>query len=248
MERLLRATADAETRHFWFRGFRLFVTPLLQRAAAGRPHLRLLDCGCGTGNNLDLLNRFGHAYGVDLTDAGLRIGREAGRRGLARATVATLPFARNAFDIVTSFDVLYSLPEREERQAVAEMHRVTKPGGFVLINVAAMPLLHGNHSVLSHELRRYSLKSLSTLVASAGFAIDRITYTNAILFVPMTVGRALQRWCGLAAEAEAVQDIRVPPAPVNLTLTALLRAESLWLRAFDNPFGSSLLCLAKKPA
>ena len=35
MEHLLRATANAEARHFWFRGFRAFVTPLLRQAAAG---------------------------------------------------------------------------------------------------------------------------------------------------------------------------------------------------------------------
>src|SRR5262245_40121028 len=111
MEHLLRATAKAETRHFWFRGFRFFVTPLLQQAAAGRINLRLLDCGCGTGNNLELLGHFGRAYGFDLTAVGLRIGREAGRTRLARATVTAVPFPSNAFDIVTSFDVLYSLPE-----------------------------------------------------------------------------------------------------------------------------------------
>jgi len=39
----------------------------------------------------------------------------------------------------------------------------------------------------------------------------------------------------------------VPSAPVNAALTALLWLESLWLRWFDAPFGSSLLCLARKP-
>jgi len=34
---------------------------------------------------------------------------------------------------------------------------------------------------------------------------------------------------------------------VNAALTMLLRLESVWLRWFDEPFGSSLLCLARKP-
>ena len=71
MDHLLRATAIAESRHFWFRGFRYFVAPLLERAAGGRSDLRILDCGCGTGNNLELLARFGQAYGFDLTASGL---------------------------------------------------------------------------------------------------------------------------------------------------------------------------------
>jgi hypothetical protein len=53
---------------------------------------------------------------------------------------------------------------------------------------------------------------------------------------------------GLAAEEHAQNDLSVPPAPLNAALTAVLKAESWWVRAVDNPFGSSLLCLARKPA
>src|SRR4029077_2542174 len=154
------ATARAEARHFWFRGFRAFVTPMLEQAAAGLSDARLLDCGCGTGANVELLDRFGRAYGFDLTETGLRIGREAGRTRLARATVTAVPFPTASFDIVTSFDVLYALPDLAEEAAIAEMFRVLKPGGRAIVNVAAMAVLRGDHSILSHELRRYSRADL----------------------------------------------------------------------------------------
>jgi SAM-dependent methyltransferase len=248
VEQLLRATARAEARHFWFQGFRRFVVPLVQRATKGLSDGRLLDCGCGTGANLDLLNQFGHAYGFELNPAGLQIGRQMGRPRLARATVAAIPFPDNAFDLVTSFDVLYSLEASVEHQAVDEMYRVTRPGGFLLVNVAAMDVLRGDHSVLSQELRRYSRASLARLLIGAGFTIERLTYTNASLFLPMAAMRTLQRWKGLAEGRRAEQEITVPWAPVNALLAAVLRVESWWLRVGDNPFGSSLLCLARKPA
>jgi SAM-dependent methyltransferase len=247
MDDLLRATARAESRHFWFRGFRAFVAPLIGEALAGRREPRILDCGCGTGANVELLSRYGPSFGFDLSATGLRLGREAGRTRLARASVTAAPFPSGFFDLVTSFDVLYSLAERDERAAVAEMFRLVRQGGFLLVNVAAMDILRGDHSVLSHERRRYSRESLRALLVSAGFTIVRLTYTNAALFLPLAALRAVQRMRGLAVEGESQREISVPPAPVNAVLTAAVLLESVWLRYANSPFGSSLLCLARKP-
>jgi len=244
---LLRATADAEARHFWFHGFRAFVTPLVRKAVGGRTAPRILDCGCGTGANLELLGRFGRAYGFDLSETGLGIAREAGRRSVARGDVAAAPFRSATFDLVTSFDVLYSLEQQDERDAAAELFRLLKPGGLALVNVAAMPMLRGDHSILARERRRYTRASLRQLLEPAGFTIVRLTYTNASLFVLVAIVRGYHRLRGLSAEADAGQEITVPPAPINGALSALLSLEALWTRAFDNPFGSSLLCLARKP-
>jgi SAM-dependent methyltransferase len=246
VEHLLRATALAEQRHFWFRGFRGFVVPLVVRATGGRPS-RILDCGCGTGANVELLSQFGQTFGFDLSPVGLRIGREAGRQHLARATVTAAPFPANAFDLVTSFDVLYSLETRDEQAAVAEMFRLTRPGGHVLVNVAAMSALRGDHSVLSREVRRYDRAQLRQLLLAAGFTIVRLTYTNATLWAPLAILRMIQRWRGLAPEGQTQDEITVPWAPINGLLTALLRLEGLWMRRFNSRFGSSLICLAKKP-
>jgi SAM-dependent methyltransferase len=248
VEHLLRATARAEARHFWFRGFRAFVTPLLQYAAAKHPDPLLLDCGCGTGANVELLGTFGRAYGFDLTEIGLKIGREAGRTRLARATVTAVPFPTASFDIVTSFDVLYSLQDEDERTAITEMYRLLKPGGFAIVNVAAMQVLRGDHSILSREVRRYSRADLRARLERAGFLVERLTYTNAALFAPLAIARSIQRRRGLRAEREADTEISVPPAPINALMTAVMGVEALWLRHFDEPFGSSLLCLARKPA
>jgi ubiquinone/menaquinone biosynthesis C-methylase UbiE len=249
VDRLLEATARAEREHFWFRGFRRFVSPMLARAAAGRSGLLLLDCGCGTGTNLRvLLEPYGEAWGFDLTWTGLVAAKANGVRRVARASVAAVPFPSAAFDIVTSFDVLYCLPGEVEQAAVSEMWRVLKPGGAAIINLAAMEILRGNHSVLSAELRRYNRASLRALLEPAGFRVERMTYTNAALFPVMLTVRGVQRLMGLAAESEAEGEITVPPRPLNAMLSVLLAAEAGIVRAVPMPFGSSLLCLARKPA
>src|SRR4051812_7114444 len=177
MDRLLEATARAEREHFWFRGFRRFVEPIIAAAAAGRRPV-ILDCGCGTGNNLTLLRRYGSAYGIDVTWAGLQYAASRGERHVARATASRLPFGDGRFGLVTSFDVLYSLPDDIERAAIAEMFGVLQPGGTLIVNVAALDVLRGNHSVLSGEIRRYSKPDLSRRLAAAGFHVTHATYTN----------------------------------------------------------------------
>ena len=198
--------------------------------------------------NTEWLAGLGRSYGFDLTAVGPAIGRALGRRNLARASVTAVPFPSGAFDLVASFDVLYSLPDDAERQAIEEMWRVLKPGGYVLVNVAAMDILRGDHSILSHELRRYSRAQLRGRLSAQGFEIVRLTYTNQTLFLPMLAVRTLHRWRGLSGEADADQEIQVPPAPINAVLSALLWLESRWLRRFDTLAGSSLMCLARKPA
>ena len=111
-----------------------------------------------------------------------------------------------------------------------------------------MEILRGNHSVLSAEVRRYSRTSLRALLEPAGFRIERMTYTNAALFPLMLGVRGVQRVMGLAQESEAEGEITVPPGPVNAALGALLAVEAVVVRAVPMPFGSSLLCLARKPA
>ena len=249
MDHLLRATARAEARHFWFRGFRAFADPVVRRAIGTRLDPQILDCGCGTGANLDWLQRFGRATGFDLSDTGLRLGRSTGRARLVRASVAAVPFRDASFDLVTSFDVLYSLPEADERAALVEMYRLLRPGGHALITVAAMESLRGDHSVLSREIRRYNRALLRSRVMHAGFDVDRITYAFASLYVPMWLSRAWQRRRGLRREDEAAaqHEIAVPAAPVNALLTAVVQLEAAWLRRVNLPFGSSLICLARKP-
>lgn len=246
MDALLEATARAEAQHFWFVGFRSFVQPLLDEARAGRSGLRVLDCGCGTGSNLVMLGRSGLAFGFDLSLRGLSFAKAAGHARVARATVEAIPFPDAAFDVVTSFDVIYALPEKTERAALAEMSRVLRPGGALLINVAAMPILRGSHSVLSEEVRRYTRGRLRSVVEGAGFDVVHLTYTNASLFPLMLAVRTVQRLGGLATPEHADAEITTPPRPVNAVLAGLLKLEARALRRMNMPFGSSLLCLGRK--
>jgi SAM-dependent methyltransferase len=246
MDRLLEATYRVEQRHFWWIGLRSFVRPLIADALAGRSNPRILDCGCGTGANLVLLAQFGRASGFDLSWRGLEFAQQYGRRSVAQASMTGIPFADATFDLVTAFDVLYSLTETDEAAAVREMFRVLKPGGTIIVNVAALQILRGNHSVFGDERRRSTRRRLRGLLSNAGFEITRLTYSNASLFPLILAIRTGQRVMGLATPEEAGTDVVVPIAPVNALLSMLLRLEARAMRVTDMPIGSSLLCVARK--
>ena len=247
VDELLDATHLAEQRHFWFRGFRRFVAPVIERAACGRRDLRILDCGCGTGSNLALLHPYGRAFGFDLNALGLAFARRAGLARVARASIDAIPFPDASFDLVTSFDVWQTLPPAVEAAAPHEMFRVLRRGGAMVLNVAALSILFGNHSVLSEERQRYDRRRLRALVEGAGFRVERLTFTNFTLFPIMLAVRSLQRAVGLKPPAEARGEITVPAAPLNLALSVALAAEAALVRRVNMPIGSSLLCLARKP-
>jgi ubiquinone/menaquinone biosynthesis C-methylase UbiE len=90
----------------------------------------VLECGVGTGLLLERFARFARsARGIDLSPGMLE---RAHARGLDvwEASVTSIPFDDASFDVTCSFKVLAHVPEIG--RALAEMARVTRPGGVVL--------------------------------------------------------------------------------------------------------------------
>jgi ubiquinone/menaquinone biosynthesis C-methylase UbiE len=100
---------------------------LVERYGAGKD---VLECGVGTGLLLERMARFAHSVvGIDLSTGMLE---KAQARGLdvREASVTSLPFVDARFDVTCAFKVLAHVPDIG--LALAEMARVTKPGGVVL--------------------------------------------------------------------------------------------------------------------
>ena len=105
------------------------------RLAAGQ----LLDVGCGAGWLLVELARRGVAqgrlHGVELIESRIAAARRAlPRADVQRADARRLPYESGAFDVVTMFTLLSSLPDAASVQAaLAEGRRVLAPGGVLLV-------------------------------------------------------------------------------------------------------------------
>ncbi len=90
----------------------------------------VLECGCGTGLLLERIAGFAqHATGIDLSPGMLEKARARGL-DVREASVTKLPFADGVFDVTCSFKVLAHV--EDIRGALAEMTRVTRPGGVAI--------------------------------------------------------------------------------------------------------------------
>jgi SAM-dependent methyltransferase len=232
---------EAEERHWWYAGQRTIALALLDHALDGdRPGRRFLDAGCGTGNNLVHLARRGRAVGVDLSEDALRFCRTRGVAA-AKAEVQALPFPPAAFDCVTSFDVIYHRGVTDDAAAVAEMARVLRPGGLLLLRVPALRMLWGAHDEAVHSRHRYTRAEVEALLRGAGLEVLRASYCNTLLFPLLALRRGVDRLTGRHGS-----DVAFLPAPLEWAFRHLLLLEARMLTAVSFPIGASVVALARQ--
>lgn len=234
---------DVEGSHWWFVGRRAilesFLKQIVQYPKSGEERPKILDVGCGTGANLEMLAQFGEAEGVDVSDDALEFCRQKGlkvQKGLAE----TLPYADGSFDITTALDVVEHLDD--DIAGLKEMCRVTKSGGHSLIFVPAFMWLWGVQDDISHHRIRYTRKQIVERIEKSGFTVERATYANWTFFAPILAGRTLMKVTGIKPESEN----NVNVSALNGIFGKVFSAERFWLKNFNFPFGVSIVIVAKK--
>lgn len=239
-----RVMYEVEQSHWWYVGRRRIIKSFVEEAIVGlalpERSARILDVGCGTGGNLELLSRFGDVEGVDISEEALAFCRTRGLAKVRRGAAERLPYEDRSFDLVTALDVVEHLDD--DLAGLREMRRVLRPGGRVLLFVPAFMFLWGVQDDVSHHRRRYRLPQLRSVVEAAGFEVERMSYANITFFAPILLGRQLMRAAGLRPASENNVNI----SALNKILGRVLGAESFWLRRANLPLGVSALCLARK--
>ena len=243
---------ETEDKMWWFAGMREITASVLDEFC--RKDLeRILDIGCGTGINLEWLGRYGareaSIKGLDFEAVALRFCRARGTNQLVQASATDLPFPAEYFDLVTSFDVLVQIPgEKMDEQAIAEMHRVLKPGGIAFVRGAAYQWMFSGHDRAVNTQRRYNLSELSGKLEAAGFTILRKTYANTLMFPAAVVRRQVLKKIGLADSGSDVKPFPPSLAWLNRLLTRAMLLEARYLKGKNRklPFGLSAVCVARK--
>ncbi|MBM2811042.1 MAG: Methyltransferase type 11 [Chloroflexi bacterium] len=233
--------SQIETTHWWSLGRRSIFLDLLRGRLAAHPQARLLDVGCGTGAMLGLLQPFGTPIGVDVEASALGYCRDRGCERLVQASANALPFLDATFDLVTAFDIIEHMDD--DVGSLAELGRVCRDDGQVLLSVPAYSFLWGAQDEISHHRRRYTRGDLAGRLHAAGLRPELLTYFNTFLF-PIIAGIRLARRFIPEGDRQLRSDFTMTkPGLTNAVLTRILAAESPFIRSVAShsgcPFSAS---------
>src|SRR5690606_4399149 len=114
-----------------------------------------------------------------------------------------------------------------ESLALAELHRVLRPGGVLVASVPAYQWAWSDHDVANGHYRRYTRDRIVGAVAAAGFTLDRATYAFASVFPMFAAERLVRRVLDRGGQTHAVDIVGVPriPWPLHHTLMGLCRID-----------------------
>jgi len=234
--------AEVEGAHWWFVGRRAIVSDILDRLALPRD-AHILEIGCGSGGNFDMLCSRGSLCAVDNEETALDYARQ---KRLAEVKSGKLPdqipYHDGSFDLIVLLDVLEHVEEDEESLRI--IHRLLKPRGRILATAPALRFLWSAHDEFHHHMRRYTRRELHDKAVSAGFRLRKLSYFNTMLFPLIALIRFGERFLPRQAE----KDLEIPPAALNRFLTSLFSSERHLLRSGSFPFGVSLLLVGEKHA
>lgn len=231
-----------ESFYWWFVARRKLIRDFVRSCKCPK-HGTLLDVGCGTGFNCLMLSEFGSVTGADRSKQALAFCHRRGVDCLTQSDAEDLQLSDNTFDLLTGLDVLEHVDD--DLQALSEMFRVTKPGGWLVISVPAYGFLWSEHDEALHHRRRYAAHELRNKITNAGFNVERCTYFVTALFFPILLFRIVQNLSRKSLRAKTSHVIL--PNFANSLLIKILDLERLYLRWFNLPFGVSLVCTARKP-
>lgn len=242
--------AALEDRHPWTRSMRIFTLDLLARHGARSGH-SLLDAGCGTGLFLrDWRDRFpgGRDAGIDFALPALPLAQHRASTPLAGASADALPLGGETFDAVHSADVLQHMTIDGSRQALAEFHRILRPGGMVALRLRATRRLIPNAPDVDYD-HAYTPALLREQLTAAGF---RPLFLKRVNLLPSLAAELAQRLrpAPVHGDDAPVKGIalRAQDDWRGRALGAYLACERAWLSAGAPglPFGHTVIAIARK--
>ena len=171
-----------------------------------KPKAKILDLGCGTGNETLYLSGLGYnVTGVDFSDEMLAIAK-------AKDPITTyinqdldnLKFPENSFDHAIAVGALHYLPKTNVPKCLGNIYKILRPEGLIFVKVwegesaeITIPAKFPPNSGLYQDLNIMSMDEIERLMKESGFAIHKIISNQMISWIGMN------RFCFIARSSKS---------------------------------------------
>jgi SAM-dependent methyltransferase len=166
-----------------------------------------------------------------------------GATNLVCSSPDELAFASNSFDIIVAGDFLQSVAD--DRTALRELLRVLKDGGRLCLTVPAYAFLWSEEDERRGHFRRYRTSELRRKLTTCGFEVQRASYFVTAPFFPVVMLRLAESIfrTSITTNGQPTKRTRIANAAMKL----LLDGERQTLHHINLPFGTTVVCWARKP-
>ena len=229
-----------ETFSWWYIARRKLLRESVAQALRGRREASVLDFGCNA--ELDVDDPNVRAINAHFSLAVLAFHQIQDRRGLICTSADELSFASNAFDAVVAGDILQTVTD--DLAVLRELRRVLKDGASLCLTVPAYPSLWGEEDEAHGHRRRYTASGLRRKLNNAGFEVTRVSYLVASGVVPAFVERVGKNIFSKSIKRHRPRHLDW----VNTAMGTILDCELSLIRYINLPFGTRVVCWARKPA
>lgn len=245
--------SEAEKNHWYFTARRQFIKDLIYRYILphkNKTRLKILDVGCGTGGTTDFLTRFGTVTAIEPSETAINLLKtNYPHLNVVKTDIGNMQTILTAadFDLITVLGVLYHKEVRNPLQALKDINRKLKTGGWLIWHEAAHLCLRRQHDKLSQGARRFLPSQMRNLLRTNGFRICFETHVGLFIFPFALILAILSKMKIIAGHKENSMDRKVPPKYFNDILYRINRLEmKCSLNIFPIPMGVSYLIMAKK--
>jgi len=231
-----------ETQSWWWVTRRKLFRDVVSHAMSGKREARVLDLG-GTAELEAADSSLLRVVNAHPSLPILAFQQMSQRQSLVCTTTDELAFTSNTFDGAVAGDLLQRV---DSLTSLRELRRVLKDGGMLCLTVPAYPALWGERDEARGNRRRYTANELRRELNNAGFEVTRVSYLVASGFIPAFVERIGKNIFTKSIDRYR-QSARQSPG-LNSAMVLLLDSERFLIRFINLPFGTRVVCWARKPA